>query len=221
MGNTQEQHIFFKVCYFWVFIFLRGVKNVEEKKTAITLEKLAIASLIGEGEFDTISSENSLMVPFDKKKALYLAELIKENNLKKHLEIDLKKGQFLIHSHSVLEKLRNQWYVNNKKVFTMVLDPNLLSLQAIVIGINLFGSRKLESISIPTNIDKDHLRSLSYCIEHHIKVPVVPSGNHIKITNVPKFILYSVNEIPTIHSAELVNFLTDKEKKRIIEGDAI
>ncbi|QCJ45477.1 hypothetical protein FAY30_26420 (plasmid) [Bacillus sp. S3] len=194
---------------------------MEEKKTSKTLETLAIASLICEGEFDTTSNEHLLIVPFDKKKALYLAELIRENNLKSHLDIDVKKGQFSLHSHPILDKLRKQWYVNERKIFSMVLDPNLLSLLSIIIGINLFGSRKLESISIPTNIDKEHLRALSYCIEQHIGVPVVPSANHIKITNVPKFILHSVNEIPTLHSAELVNFLTDKERNRIIEGASI
>ncbi|RHW35975.1 hypothetical protein D1B31_17965 [Neobacillus notoginsengisoli] len=192
---------------------------MEEKKTAITLKKLAIASLIGEGEFCTTTKSPVLKVPFDRKKAFYLAELIKENNLiNLYLEIDLKKGQFSLHSHPILEELRNQWYAKNKKVFSMVLDPGLLSLQAIIIGVNMFGTRKLESISIPTTTDKDHLKALSYCIGQHINVPVLPTTNQIKITNVPKFILNSLNEIPAIHSAELVNFLTEKEKKKIIEG---
>lgn len=194
---------------------------MDEKKTNTALERLAIACLIGEGEFIPSQNDIELKVPFDKKKALYLAEIIKENNLKKYIQIDLKKGQFTLNSHPILEMLKSQWNSGNNKIFSMILDPNLLSLQSIVICINLFGSRKLESISIPTNIDKEHLRALSYCIEQHIKVPVVPATNHIKVTNVPKFILNSVNEIPTIHSAELVNFLTDKEKKRIIEGAAI
>lgn len=194
---------------------------MDEKKTAITLKKLAVACLITEGEFRSSANGTALITPFEKSNGLYLAEIIKENSLKEHIEINFKKEQFTLCSHSVLDELRTQWYADNKKIFSMVLDPHLLSLQSIVMGINLFGSRKLESISIPTNINKDHLRALSYCIEHHIKVPVVPSANHIKITNVPKFILNLVNELPTIHSAQLVNFLTDKEKKRIIEGAAI
>ncbi|MBT2686683.1 hypothetical protein J7I93_00640 [Bacillus sp. ISL-47] len=45
---------------------------MEEKKVFISLRNLSIATLIGEGEFDHISSINVLRMPFEKK-SLYLA----------------------------------------------------------------------------------------------------------------------------------------------------
>ncbi|MEI2356287.1 hypothetical protein [Mesobacillus zeae] len=194
---------------------------MDDKKIVNDLKEIVIAALLSEGDFDSYSSKsNILKVPFDKKKSLYLAELISCSNLKPYINIDLKKGQFNIHSHQVLETLRNQWFRKQTKVFSTVLDPGLLSLQSIILSINLFGTRKVGSISIPTNIDKDFLRAVCYCMEYHLKVPVIPSVNHIKITNIPKLILNSMAFLPAIHSAEFVNFLTVKEKKQIM-GEAI
>lgn len=195
---------------------------MEDLKIAKNMEMLAIAALCSEGEIvNGPDNKSVLKVPFDRKKSMYLSELIKDSNLKAYMDIDLKKNQFILHSHSVLDKLKNQWYQGQKKIFSNTLDPKLLTIQSIIVSINLFGTRKLESVSISTNIDKDYLRTISYCMAYYLKVPVIPSINHIKIMNVPKFILASVNDIPAIHSAELVNFLTDKEKKKIMEGTSI
>lgn len=185
---------------------------------AKSIERLAIASLISEGDFDYLAPEPVLKVPFDIKKAIYLSDFIKENRLEGYIEINLKRGQFSIHSHKVLERLQKQWYLNKKKIFTMILDPGLLNLESVIISLNLFGIRKLESITIPTSIEKEHIKAIAYCVEQKLNVTVIPTSTCIKITNIPKFILNSVNEIPAIHSAELINFLTEKEKKKIIEG---
>lgn len=184
-----------------------------------TLTDLAIAMLIGEGEFDLFTKEITLTTPYDRKKSLYLSEVIKNESLVDYVNINPKKEQFTILQHPVLHPLMDQWYKGNSKVFSFVLDPNLISLKSIVLCINLFGERKLESISIPTNVDKDHIKTLCYCIEQNIHVPVIPGGNHIKITNIPTFIGGCIGETSTIHSAELINFLTEKEKKKLTEGE--
>lgn len=189
-----------------------------DKNLSKNLWNLAIAGLISEGEFDIFSSEPLLKVPYERKKTVYLSDILKDANLIRNLKIEHQKGQYSIHSYPYLKVLKDQWYKGNTKIFSNVLDPKLISLESIIICINLFGSRKLETISIPTSIDRNYIRSVSYCIEQHLKVPVVPSINQLKITNIPKFIQSTLAEIPAIHSAELVNFLTDKERKKMIEG---
>lgn len=199
--------------------FVRRSKGLEEKKIKSNTEILAVAALLSEGEIvSNIRNEFVLQVPFDRKKSMYLSELIRDSNIKSHMDINLKKDIFILHSHPILEKLKKQWYQGQTKIFSKSLDPKLITVQSIIIAINLFGTRKLESVSIPTNIDKEYLRTISFCMEHHLKVPVIPSTNHIKFTNVPKFIQNSIFDIPAIHSIELVNFLTEKEKKMIMEG---
>ncbi|KZE68024.1 hypothetical protein AWM68_17800 [Fictibacillus phosphorivorans] len=191
---------------------------MEDKKVTNGLKELAIAALIGEGEFDNYSSGPVLKVPLDRKKTLYLIDIIKNKKLKDHVTIEPDKGQFSIHSHNTLNTLKEQWYKDNRKIFSMILDPKLINLQSIIISINLFGDRKLETISIPTNVDREHIKAISYCVEHHLQVPVIPSPNSIKITDIPTFVLNSVNDISAIHSVELLNYLTDKEKKSMMEG---
>jgi len=191
---------------------------VEIKKVEKSLILLAIAGLISEGEFDLFQDGAVLKVPFDTKKTLYLMDYIKEHRLEGFVEINLKRGQFSIHSHPALNQLKEQWYKNMRKIFSMVLDPQLLNLQSIIMSINLFGIRKSESLTIPTSIDKEHIKTVSYCIEQLLKVTIIPTPTSIKVTNIPTFIMNSIKEIPATHSAELINFLTEKEKKKIIEG---
>jgi hypothetical protein len=194
---------------------------VGDKNLSKNLFNLAIAGLISEAEFENFSDELLLKVPIERKKTIYLTDVLKEANLKRNLKIEPIKGQFTIHSHSFLTRLKEQWYKGNTKIFSNILDPNLINLQSIIICINLFGSRKLETISIPTNIDRNYIKAVSFCIEHHLKVPVIPGTNQIKITNIPQFILSTLADIPAIHSVELINFLTDKEKKKLMEGGSI
>lgn len=188
-----------------------------KEKSAKNLYDLAIALLIGEGEFD-FGSDSKLSVPFDRKKSMYLLEVIKNERLNDYIDINQKRGQIYLHSHMVLETLKFQWYKDGNKIFSFILDPKLLTLKSIIMCINLFGERKLETISIPTNIEKDHIKTLAYCIEKHIKVPVIPGSNHIKISNIPTFVIDCIHDLPAIHSAGLINFLTEKEKKKIMEG---
>ena len=187
-----------------------------DKKASKNLYDFAVALLIGQGEFEQTREGIILTTPFERKKSLYLTEILKNEQLVDYIEINTKKGQFKIHPHSILSNLKERWFQENDKIFSLVLDPKLLSLKSIVMCINLFGERKLESINIPTNIDKNHIKTLSYCIEQNLKVPVIPGTNQFKITNITKLMLSSVNEIPAIHSAELVNLLTEKEKKKLI-----
>lgn len=191
---------------------------MKNKKTK-NLHDLATALLIGEGEFGVRAGiERSLTVPFDRKKSWYLSETIKNEQLTDFIDINSKRGQLYLHSHSVLETLYPQWFKDGNKIFSFIMDPKLLNLKSIVLCINLFGERKLETISIPTTVEKEHIKTLAYCMEQHLQVPVVPGTNQIKIANIPNFVLNCINDLPAIHSAELINFLTDKEKKKLMEG---
>jgi hypothetical protein len=191
---------------------------VKVKKQLQTLYKLATASLISEAEFDNFSSDLMLKSPISIKKFSYLEDILRESNLNSYIKLDPKKEQFTIHSHTLLQDIKKQWYIGNSKIFSKILDPGLIDIQTIVICINLFGTRKSENITIPTSIVKDQIKGVSFCIEQHLKVPIIPSSNSIKITNLPLFIGSILKEVPTIHSTELINFLTDKEKKKIAEG---
>lgn len=217
MGSTQE----IPITNVWIgilgyFFFCKGDVEVIDKKTN-HLYDLASALLIGEGEFD-FSDDSKLSVPFDRKKSMYLSEVIKNERLSDYININPKRGQIYLHSHEVLETIKYQWYKDGKKIFSFILDPNLLTLKSIIMCINLFGERKLETISIPTNIEREHIKTLAYCIEKHLNVPVIPGANQVKITNIPTFVIECVYDLPAIHSTELINFLTEKEKKKIMGG---
>lgn len=186
------------------------------------ITNLAIAGLISEGEFDIFSDVPVLKMPLHRKKTSYLRSIITESHLEDYIDVDINRGQISIHSHTCLANLKDQWYDEKKKIFSKYVDPNNLSLDSVLMAITLFGIRKLETIYIPTSVEKDYIIRLVYCVEHHLNVPVIPGANHIKIARVKQVILSNYADIPAIHSAELINLLTKKEKRRLLEeGDRI
>jgi hypothetical protein len=194
---------------------------VEEKKTIDNLYNLILASLISEGEFVFNKEANVLTVPFSRSKSLYLLDIIKDGQLKDFITVDINKEQFQIHSYEHLGTVKNQWYRGSSKIFSKVLDPGLLNVDSIIICINLFGIKKIDSLSIPTTIDKEYLKTLTYCMEKHLNVPVISGKNQIKITNISNLIQNNIGKIPAIHSAALINFLTNKERKNMISGGSL
>lgn len=219
MGSTQKNYLLSEMVLFWsAFFYGKGAVALEDKQVARNLLDFSKAVLIGEGDFDFNNSNDVLSIPFNKQKSLYLSEVLKNEQISNYIEINSKKEQLSIHSHPILKTLKDQWYKDNSKIFSLTLDPGLITLKSIIVCINLFGIRKLESISLPTSIDRDHLKTLSYCLEKHLKVPVTPSNNQMKITDIPKLVTSAVSDISALHSAELINYLTTKEKKLLTEG---
>jgi len=186
------------------------------------LKNLLIASLMSEGEF-SLSQNNSqsyLVVPFSKEKSYYLSNHIKHHNLKEFVIVEPHREQMKIVFNSLFEELVERWYENGLKIFSKRLDPSLITYQSIILCINLFGTRKLEGISIPTSVDKRFLKNLSYCIEKNLGITVIPGKNQIKIPEVPILFLKNIEKVSTFDSTELANFLTNQEKNKLVQSSS-
>ncbi|MGO5011440.1 hypothetical protein ACTQ5K_06020 [Niallia sp. Sow4_A1] len=181
------------------------------------INKVITASLLSEGEKEIQSSSRKLKVPFNKKKILYLSNLLAEYKLENSVSVQFKKGEFTIHSNALGFFLSN-WYIKDHKIFSYRVDPSLIDKEAIIIAAILFGERKQDNISIHSSIHKDHLKTLCLCINKNINVPVSFHGDRIRIFNVKQFFMNVFRNSSTIHTAELVDFLTEQEKKEIKEG---
>ncbi|MGN7299754.1 hypothetical protein [Ferdinandcohnia sp. SAFN-114] len=188
----------------------------------VELKNLILASLMSEGEisYSQNSSESYLVVPFSKEKSYYLSNHIKHHNLKEFIIVEPHKEQMKIAFNSIFEELVAQWYEEGLKIFSKRLDPSFITYQSIIICINLFGSRKLEGISIPTSVDKRFLKNLSYCIEKNLGITVIPGKNQIKIPEVPSLFLENIDRTSTFDSTELANFLTNQEKNKLVQASS-
>ncbi len=113
-----------------------------------------------------------------------------------------------------------QWYEGCLIIFSKRLDTSFITYQSIIICINLFRSRKLEGIYIPTSVDKRFLKNLSYCIEKNLGITVIPGKNQIKIPEVPSLFLENIDRTSTFDSTELANFLTNQEKNKLVQASS-
>lgn len=219
MGKTQNEHSLLTNVYSGFFCWEKIKLMVNKRK--LFVKNLVIASLISEGYLDPFSPKVELRVPYDIRKTQYLLSLIKDYNLEEGITVLAKKCVFIIHHCDEVVSLTNQWYKDGLKIFSMVLDYNLINMEAIILSNILFGRREEYYISIPTTIHKDFLKAISICISKHIDVPVNYKTNQINILNVQDYFKKVAGTLPTYHIAELITFLTDKEKKRIREEISI
>lgn len=194
------------------FYFKGGLRNVDSNKLPSNLNDFILAALISEGQWD-LETPNVLKIPVSKDKALYLAEILREEDLSNYVQVNTKNWEISIFCPIDIRQNYENWFEGNVKVFSKFLDPRLLTLNAIILCINLYGERQLEAIKITTNVETKYIKILAYCIEKHLKVPVVPAKNNIKITNVASFISNYMNLISAIQSTGLINYLTTKERK--------
>jgi len=196
--------------------------QLQNNNIKIELKNLIIASLMSEGEifYSKNKGESYLLVPFLKEKSYYLSNHIKHHNLKEYIIVEPHKEQMKIVYKSIYEGLVAQWYEQGQKIFTKRLDPSLITYKSIIICINLFGSRKLEGISIPTSVDKRYLKNLSYCIEKNLEITVIPGKSQIKIPEVPRLFLSTIDKVSTFDSTELANYLTNQEKNKLVQASS-
>lgn len=186
-------------------------------KGRVFLKNLVLASLMSEGYIDPFASKVELRVPYDIRRTPYLLSLIRDYSLEEDITILAKKRVFIIHHCEELVSLKKQWYKDEMKIFSFVLDYNLINMEAIILANILFGTREEFYIAIPTTIDKSFLKSISICISRHIDVPVIFKSNQINILNVQDYFKNVAGKLPAYHIAELITFLTESEKRRIRE----
>lgn len=186
------------------------------KSTPKALTHLMLASLMGDGEIYTSNNKDKgIYVTFDPSKEVYLQNYILHNSLHRFIEIVENTGELYIFPNQHIQEYYNQWFKGEEKIFSNQLNPKLLTYQAIIIWINLFGSRNLDSVVISTTVIKPYLRNLSYCIEKHLKTPVVPGRNSLKIHDVENLFLTTM-KFPINDSTTVATFLTQKELKKLI-----
>ncbi|WP_209124369.1 hypothetical protein [Alkalihalobacillus sp. BA299] len=191
------------------------VKAIHTTPKALT--HLMIASLMGEGEIYVSDNKDiGIYVTFEPSKVEYLQNYILHNSLNRFVKIQPNTGELYIFPNKLIQKYSKQWFKGEEKIFSNQLNHKLLTYQAIIIWINLFGSRNLDSVVISTTVVKSYLRNLSYCIEKHLNTPVVPGRNSLKIHDVENLFLntmkFSINDCTSV-----ATFLTQKELKKLTD----
>lgn len=181
------------------------------------LVHLTVAALMGEGElYKTSKEEIGLYVPYDTSKTVYIQNYLLHNSLEPFVTIDIRKGELYIFPYSTIESYFDQWFRGPEKIFSSQLDPGLLTPQSILIWINLFGNRNIDSVVVSTNVSKPYLRNLAYCIEGHLKSQVVIGRKSLKIHDIESLFIttmkYSLND-----STSIATFLTQNELKKLIK----
>lgn len=178
------------------------------------LHNLILACLIGEGEHSR--DGHILNAIYTQDKTLFLINFIKEYDLKDFVSIEPYKSKLTIKTVDLV-LYKKAWYEGQNKIFSKRLDPDLLTLKSIILCAILFGNRRIEKISINTSVDSNYVRTLAIAMEQHLKVPVIPSKNQLKICDIPNFVIQHIDHLTMLENAELASFLTNQEKSKLVK----
>lgn len=182
---------------------------------------LAQALLCGEGDIYNINKSYILFASVNGHYISYVKEFIGSAAFDQY--IDYKNGEVAIKA-PILEQIYQSWYRNDIKVFTSYVDPSILSLDSVMLYINLFGKRHIDGISISTSIEPTYLRVLRSILEKKLKVPIILTRNTIKITNIDSLTHYLCGIAKVQHLIPFMTLLTNQEiekvkEKKLIEGE--
>lgn len=182
------------------------------------LEELITASLMSEGEiYNFNDKEGTIVAPFTTDRSYYLSNYIQHYDLYQYVQVKPRKGQLAILVPDVLfKRVKEEWYEKDDKIVSRMASSRL-SLNSIATCINLYGSRRLESITIPSSVHKRHLKKLSYYIEKELRVFTIAENKEIKLPDVMTLFLNSFTKLSSLDSTHLANFLTNKEKNELIK----
>ncbi|WP_066412901.1 hypothetical protein [Sutcliffiella cohnii] len=187
------------------------------KPIANSLKHLILAALLGDGDmYKDDEKGQCLYVNYSPSKTDYLQNYILHNDLEKYVDVKGKTGELFIHNNDYLQKYYEQWFKEKEKIFSNQLNPKLLTYQSIILWINLFGSRSLDSVVVSTTVIKPYLRNLSYCVEKHINTTVVPGKNALKIHDIEQLFINTM-KISINDSSTIATFLTQKEFKKLTD----
>lgn len=180
----------------------------------LALKNLLVASLIADGDKALAKNKNVLEIACNYKtdKIYYLLQYIKQYNLKSYIRIHQKSQSFYI---TVVENLRpmiEKWYSSgNQKYFFKASCSEDITLQSIIICINLFGYRKVDGIGFKTTVDEKSLYALVHTISNKLNHFVFFSNGNVSIPSVDKLCEKHLSYLTALESTELVNYLTRKE----------
>ncbi len=162
-----------------------------------------------------IRSENPVLTcPFDMHKSYYLFNYLHQHRLNKEVIVEPKKNQIKIpllnpdHAQMV-----NEWHDHNaNKIFQKYFGNQYLNYHAVILTINLFGKRKIESIGISTSTNREHLQTLAHSFSQTINQYVYIANKDINIPDIVTLCQRNVPLLTALDSAELVNYMSLEEK---------
>ncbi|MFJ6414434.1 hypothetical protein ACIQLG_16765 [Terribacillus saccharophilus] len=167
--------------------------------------------MISCSEVDAIN-QDTLVVPFERDKSHYLFNYILVNNLGDRVKVQPNRSQFKIKLSGSAKTIRDQLYTQGDKVFTKLFGTDVLNHKSLIVTICLFGTRKIEGISVSTNVNKDYLKTLCYCAANILDHAITPGKGNWKISDVSSFYEKIIHRTTSLESSTIATYLNNNEK---------
>lgn len=185
--------------------------ETKHKNEVVPLKTLVLGCFIGKGEIDFFSGKPEVIVNFHPSKANFLRDFIQVNRLEEYTTMDYINFEMTIKSHEILNEYYELWYKDGKKMF----NPTTVDYESIILSLILFGKRRLEYLALETTIEREYIRTLAITLAHYLKIQIVPGVNNVKIHDTVTLIITALKRLGLNQTTELVQFLTNSEKRKI------
>ncbi|MFB1100383.1 hypothetical protein [Terribacillus sp. JSM ZJ617] len=128
------------------------------------------------------------------------------------MKVQPNRNQFKIILNGSAKSIRDQLYIQGDKVFTKLFGTDVLNHDSLIVSICLFGTRKIEGISVSTNVNKDYLKTLCYCAASILDHSITPGKGIWKISDVSSFYEKIIHRTTSLESSTIASYLNNNEK---------
>lgn len=184
--------------------------------TETKLKDLATALVIGKGEIVSTEISSFIYSEINKEKIRYLKDYISTTSLPNH-RVTIDDRSIALHGENITSWALKTFYKGEEKIFCSRLDISKLSLNSIVLWINIYGRRNEDYIEVPTTVNTDYLRVLMYCLEQRLGVTILAGHKHLKIFNIKKIYDNFIPHVSINHLAVFANYFSRKEYLELVK----
>lgn len=187
-----------------------------------SLLDLCTACLISEGYLYVKNAEHFVKCHIKANKAFYLTDFIEEHKLSNQVTYNLNKEELKIRVDNQSFEILSRWYKDESKIFSNRIDRSKISKRSWLLCINLFANRKIEKLTIGTNIIQDNLPILTHSLQNYFSdVPIICNKNTLEIHNVPFLYKQVLDSFNLIHAIEFSFFLMSQERNKMVKQNFV
>ena len=172
-------------------------------------EELLVSIILSDFETDINSNSGLIFQLVDTRKEIYLLNYINDNNLENQVHKLPNSNKWEVKPSLLSKKFLRSWTDN--KTHVTAIDPRLLSENAFILWVLLFGEKSKSGVDIHTSLDNSFKLEISKRFERKLGARLLDKGTLFQIKNYHYLLLNSFGQRSASEHLELNYLLPDGE----------
>ncbi len=170
----------------------------------------------GEYPFNNKREVYSYVTPVKLESRGYLKHYIEHHGLNRWVRLGREHLYFL--KNNYVDSFLSNYYLHGRKLLTTRLQPSCVTIQAVYLWLNIFGTRVMDGLSVATTVSPEYIPTMIYCVEFYLDGPITASQGSVKVRDLKQLYLKLVNKGTITDTAKFIHYLSRKEQAEIMNN---